>query len=279
MIIESQDTKYECISRGFAGSVNESYICRKADDNSGKYYVVNIIKVRDVARKVIEAFKNTCAVTERIKIFTWKEAVCVVSDYYESRSLERFFLPQITGKQECEEIFQNIVLTCMSEQLPYPLLYLILSQRKFNLCADKSITINYCFDFKKLDMTKTETDCVRECISLLLFLFDAKDEYELASYQVLYKKERRNGYHSFIELYTDLKNAGLPLEKDTLFKKIRRFIELRGNTIYRILRNFSIVVAIIAIVLILSQIFFGDIPILRLFTNTFKVIGNRSLYQ
>lgn len=278
MIIESQDTKYECISRGFAGNVNESYICRKADDSSGKYYVVNIIKVRRVARKVIEAFKSSDITTDRIKIFTWKEAVCVVCDYYESRSLEKFFLPQITHKQECEEIFQNIVLTCMSEQLPYPLLYLVLCQRKFNLCADKSITINYCLDFEKLDMTKTETDCLRECISMLLLLFDKKDEYELASYQVLYKKDKRNAYHSFIELYTDLKNAGLPIKKDTWLEKIHRFIELRGNTIYRILRNFSIVVAVIAIVLIMSQIFFGDIPLLRLFTNSFKVIGNRRLY-
>ena len=261
MIIESQDTKYECISRGFAGNVNESYICRKADDSSGKYYVVNIIKVRRVAREVIEAFKSSDITTDRIKIFTWKEAVCVVCDYYESRSLERFFLPQITRKQECEEIF-----------------HLVLCQRKFNLCADKSITINYCLDFEKLDMTKTETDCLRECISMLLLLFDKKDEYELASYQVLYKKDKRNAYHSFIELYTDLKNAGLPIKKDTWLEKIRRFIELRGNTIYRILRNFSIVVAVIAIVLIISQMFFGDIPLLRLFTNTFKVIGNRRLY-
>lgn len=278
MIIESQDTKYECISRGFAGSVNESYICRKADDSSNKYYVINIIYIRDVARKVIEAFKNAETITDKIKIFTWKEAVCIVSDYYESRSLERFFLPQIIKKQECEEIFQNIVLTCISEQLPYPLLYLILCQKNFNLCADKRITINYCIDFKELDLTKNEADCVRECISMLLFLFDEKNEYELASYQVLSKKEKRNAYHSFIELYTDLKNAGLPLEKDTLLKKIHRFLELRGNLIYRILRNFSITVAIIAIILILSQIFFGDIPLLRIFTNTFKVIGNRQLY-
>ncbi len=278
MIIESQDTKYECISRGFAGNVNEAYICRKADDSSGKYYVVHIIHAREVAKKIIEAFKNSDIMTDTMKIFTWKEAVCVVSDYYENRSLERFFMPQITGRRECEEIFQNIVLTCMGEQLPYPVLYLILSQRKFNLCADRRITINYCFDFEELDLTKTETDCVRECISMLLFLFDAKDEYGLASYQVLYKKERRDAYRSFIELYTDLKNAGLPLEKDTWRKKIRRFIEVRGNTIYRILRNFSIAVAVIAIVLIVSQMFFGDIPLLRLFTNSFKEIGNRRMY-
>ena len=48
---------------------------------------------------------------------------------------------------------------------------------------------------------------------------------------------------------------------------------------FHILLTFSIIVVILALIFFFSQLFFGDIPLLRLFERAFEVIGTESLVE
>lgn len=279
MIIEAPDIRYDCLSHVFRGEVNDAYICKKMNSPDSSEYTMLVISDRSTAHKFLEIIRTTEETEDIIQYFTWKDNLCVRFPYNQCRNMEKFFLPSMLKSRDCEEIFKNMVLTCMSIKLPWPLLYLILTQKKLNLETCNNISFDYCVNLEKLDDSIDEVACLKELISIILILFDKMEAENLASYQVLSMKYRRDAYHSFIELYQDLKNTGLPLEKNTLFKRINRFIRRNKDTIFLIFKIICIVMGMIAILMILCQLIFQDIPFLRIFTNSFHKIGGREMWN
>ena len=47
--------------------------------------------------------------------------------------------------------------------------------------------------------------------------------------------------------------------------------------LFRVLLRVCAVVAVLALVILISQLIFGDFPLLRLFQNTFETIGTEDL--
>ena len=73
--------------------------------------------------------------------------------------------------------------------------------------------------------------------------------------------------------------AQVPLKKDGILTKIRRFFRHNQDRIFRLVLILAVLMGILALTMVVSQIIFGDVPFLRLFVNTFKQIGTESLLQ
>jgi len=279
MIIESPANQYRVISHMFHGTVNDAYVCVLVDGPSSRQYAVNVIHDRNIIKKTVSMMYSVSDNSDCFECFTWKEALCVVFNYYENRDLEKFIRLYMGNIPKCELVFTNLVIECMSGKIPAPILKLVLDQQHFNLMADLKITMGFCLDFSLIDASVTETDCLYACISYLLILFDRLEIYDTASYQVISKKYKRNAYHSFIELYKDLKSSSLLLEKNTWHRKITSFFKRNNVLLFSILKYTCLVLALVAVILIICQITIGDVPFFRIFTNTFKKIGYRELWK
>jgi hypothetical protein len=96
---------------------------------------------------------------------------------------------------------------------------------------------------------------------------------------VLSKRYMRGSYGSFLELYRDIESSDLILEKDTVFKRLKRVWGQYAKRLWLIIKLVLFVVGIVAIILFICEFLFGDVPFMRIFINSFKVIGERNLAE
>ena len=99
------------------------------------------------------------------------------------------------------------------------------------------------------------------------------------SYELISRKSDNNSYSNFTELYRDLRIAAMPVERIGFLLRIKSFFHRNADTLFGILFWVCLILGIIALVVLLSHVVWGDIPIFRLFVNTFKNIGTESLLQ
>jgi hypothetical protein len=180
---------------------------------------------------------------------------------------------------EIEEIGTNFLLTCMTASLPYPVLYLILEQGQINISKDGGIYLSYAIDLKDLDLRKTERDCTVKCAQILREMLSTKADEKNISYELISRKSDNNSYSNFTELYRDLRIAAMPVEKRGILVRIKSFFVRNADTIFGILFWVCLILGIIALVMLLSHVVWGNVPIIRWFINTFKTIGTESLLQ
>lgn len=200
------------------------------------------------------------------------ESLCMAFPYEEPRPLERFYHGSMYGYEERRQIYQNIVAACAAAGLPYPILYLLLRKNCLNIRKDNSIFFTYYIYPNEISPEQQEEQCVRICAEQLAVMMEQGGKEEGAGISLLRKKLRRNAYHSFPQLYQDLRLADS--RKNGLLKKMRP--NLKQDTkdrVFRILLAATIVIAVLAAMLFVSQAISGDVPILRVFTDSFKHIG------
>ena len=73
--------------------------------------------------------------------------------------------------------------------------------------------------------------------------------------------------------------TALPRLKPSLKSTFRGFWQNNRDRLFRLLLVLCILLAIAAVVILVSQLIFGDVPLLRLFRHTFDVIGTENLHQ
>ena len=98
-----------------------------------------------------------------------------------------------------------------------------------------------------------------------------------AAHELLRKKAKRDAYNAFPELYRDIRITALPEEKTGLRQRLRGAWQRNRDVLFRVLLRVCAVVAVLALVILISQLIFGDFPLLRLFQNTFETIGTEDL--
>lgn len=277
MLIESPAKNYKVIGRTFYGAANDSYICTVFGSGNKKRYAVNVISDRELIKKLIAAFHSTARCRDCFECFTWRNFFCVVFAANESRNFEKFLPAKIPDCGTFLKIARNIVLECMTFQVPYPVLDLIIRQKKLNLFCDGKISFDCCLDFKNFDSSVTEKDCVQDTAEFLLQVCRRCSMTHLALYPLIERRTARNGYGSFPELYGDLKNTGISFEKIGFFERLCRFFKKRGTTIFNIVKYLLAALTVVAMLALICQFIFGDVPFFRIFTNTFRKIGERTL--
>ena len=282
MTFTSRDTSYIVTSTILRSAVNDCYTARLEDGNGGREFTLIVVNDHDTVKSMMEIeSKNRVASTEGVLIetFTSGQSFVMVFPFRQDRPLNRFFVGEAYTLERCEDICTNLLLTCISCGLPFPFLYLILEQELINLSRDDSIFFSYSVDLSSLDTTKTEKDCAVKCADIMLAVLETKSDVKNVSYELLSKKSANSSYSRFTELYRDLRIAATPVKKRKILVRVRSFFYRNADRLFGILFWIALILGIVALILLLTHLVWGDVPFLRIFFNSFKNIGTESLQQ
>ncbi len=281
MIYQSQKMRLKTIRVIGQTPVNDILICQDQNAAEEGLYTVLAVHDHEVVKKILTVYeqseyemKSSC-----IDSFSDQGAFLLVYPYYRERSLEQFYMGTTYTLSECEDVCINTILTCISAELPYPLLYLILEQRQLQLARNHNVYLEYMIDLETLDPKITERDCVVQCAKILRELLEPKSAQKAVSYQLLDKKISKKSYHRFTELYKDVRIAAVSQNKNGILGRLRAWFLRNRDRLFRVLLWVCVILLILVAVSFATQAIFGDIPWLRLFFNGFKKIGTESLLQ
>lgn len=281
MIYESPNMRLKCIHIVKKGTANDIMVCQDLNSSGGSLYTLLIVKKHKTARKFLEIFEKSEQKENSsiVECFSVESEFFIVFPYKQERLLLSFYNGKSYSLTECEDICINVILTCISSGLPYPILYLILEQRQLHLSRDHSVYLGYQIDLSELDESRTERDCTVQCARLLIELLEAKSSQKAVSYVLLQKKVAKRSYQKFTELYKDIRIAAAPKKKKGLLAALKRVFMRNRDRLFGILLWICVLLIIFVIASFLTQAFLGDIPWLRFFMNSFKTIGTESLLQ
>lgn len=281
MIFESGKLRLETISTKTLGEVNDCYICRDLASSGGTLYTVIVVHKHEVVRDVLEMFQMSSRKGEGTLIdnFSVGDRHILVFPYHRERPLVDFYEGESMTLAQCEEVCISTILTCITSDLPYPVLHLLLKNNQLQLSVDYSVFLGYEMDLGELDMTAGEKECTQECASLLLELLRPKAGQKATSYYLLEKKVANGSYDRFTDLYRDITIAAVTKKKITPFFVIRLWIKRNADTIIGVLFWISLILGVFALSILLSRLFLAGNSWIRILFNTFKNIGTESLLQ
>lgn len=281
MVYQTGNMLLQEVQRLHQGKVNDVMICQDLASDTQVYYTVISIKNHDIARQMVEIYENAGPDTRNTYItgFTWQQNYMMVFPYYKERPIEQFLYSDIHGVKECEQLCKNIVVECMASGIPYPMMYLQLAQGQIHIQKDGNVHLGYRLDLERLERDTEEKDCVAVCGNFLFHMLESVNSGDAASYQLLKYKNMRSGYSKFSDLYKDLQTTTEKEEKKSLWAKIGVFLGKLRDKLFGILLVLSILVFVIALMMIVSQVIYADIPLMRVFMNTFEKIGTESLVR
>lgn len=260
---------------------NEVYVCREISNGNNLLYTVISIKDKTIAKEYLKIFSDIKADSEKpyIDSFSYEGDFVMVFPYKNERPLESFYMGGSTSISDSEEICVNLILECLTTTLPYPFLYLILKQRRLNLSKDRSVYFDYNIDLAELDSQIEESDCAVQASAILLWILENKASQKPTSYELLKKKNEKQAYNKFSELYKDICITQTRKTKTGLWASIRRWFIENSDRLFRVLLVICLIMGVLVVVSIFSQVVWGDIPWLRVFINTFKYIGKESMIK
>lgn len=284
MVYYAQGMELEVVSEAFRGAVNDVLVCRDRLSASGTLYTVLALHDRDYARKMLAVLENSGAAGESpcLLRFSQNETLLFVFPYREERKFSAFAKGQAVTPRVGEGIGVNLVMECLSAGLPWPLLYLVLSQDCVQIAKDNTIYFTMLLDLADLDPERNEKNCVSCCARLLLELLEPsakRRRKRLKSYELIRRKSGKNVYNGFPELYQDIKVTALPAKKSSLKTRASIFWQDHRDGLFRLLLVLCVLLVLAAAVVLASHLLFGEIPLLRLFQNSFDVIGTENLHQ
>ena len=280
MVFQSQKMQLQSVRIVLKNDVNEVHVCRNLIDKSGGLYTVICVKDHMLVRKFLTVCEQTKSEESFfVDCFSDGENQIIVFPYVKERLLDNFYRPDILSVSECEDVCINTIIACMSSPLPWPLLYLVLTQGQLHLSRDGSVYLGYMIDLEDLDVTRTEKDCTVRCARILLDLLRPKEGRQVNSLKLLDKKVAKASYTRFVELYKDVRISAAPRQQTKFFRRLRGWFARNKDALFRVLLWISIILALFVVLSFLSQLIFGDVPWLRLFINSFDKIGTESLLQ
>ena len=281
MIYESGKMRLLPVSTKFVGPVNDCYICRDLMSSGGILYTTIVIHDHDVVRKVLEMFKLSNRNGKEILVdeFAAADKHVLVFPYHNERPLFDFYEGESLTLSECEDVCISTILACITCDLPYPIVYLLLIGGMLNLANDGSVYFGYEMDLSKLDDTISEKECTDVCAKILLRMLKPKAGQKATSYYLLEKKIANSSYTRFPDLYRDITIAAVSKKKITVWFLIKLWIKRNQDTIIGVMFWISLILGVITLSIILSRLFLGGNSWFRLLFNTFKKIGTESLLQ
>lgn len=278
MIYQSDRLSYRPVMTVFRGEVNDVLICRDAETNRNTFYTLWVLKNHEIVKKLIRIMEASSRGYEScLDFFQYENQYCIVFPHVKERKLDVFYMSSQFSLERCTKICQNLVLQCLLSGLPYPLLYLVLKQEQIHLLKDYDIALGYSLDLANLDENIKEKDCAAECAFLAREFLKEKDTKKNIAYKLLTKKIPREGYDSLQVLYRDLKATSMAGARRSLVERIKIWWDNEQGRVFRLLLIVCLILLVFAGICLISRIVFGDVPLLRIFTNHFKQIGTESM--
>ena len=265
----------------FRGKVNDVMVCQDIANDGKVYYTVIVVHDRELAKKLMKLFhgKGERSRSKFVADYTWKNLYMMVFDYVRERPLDSFFSSEIQNLRECEQMGLNLTVECLAGGTPYPFLFLQLKQGQINISKDRSIYLGYDIDLEEFSEERTEKDCATLCAKIVFSYIEEMKSAKATSYKLLEKKLWKSGYQRFTDFYKDLKMASQPLQKEGMIEKSKKMYKHNQDRIFRFVMVLCVILGIVALAMIISQVFFSDVPFFRLFINPFRQIGTESLLQ
>ncbi|MBP3198315.1 MAG: hypothetical protein J6N21_15100 [Butyrivibrio sp.] len=281
MIYESGKMRLLPVATKSIGKVNDCFICRDLASSGGILYTVIVVHEHEIVRKILELFQLSGRSGKEVLVdnFAVADKHVLVFPYHNERPLFDFYEGETLSLSKCEEICISTILACITCDLPYPILYLLLKNEKLNLSSDGSVYLSYDISLDELDETISERECTDICARLLLRILEPKAGQKATSYYLLDKKVANGSYQKFPDLYRDVTIAAVSKKKITPFFIIKLWFKRNADTLIGILFWLSFLLGLFALSIFLSSILLGGNSWLRLLFNTFKKIGTESLLQ
>ncbi len=281
MIYESDKMRLLTVSTRSIGEVNDCYICKDLNSDGGILYTVIVVHDHSVVRQVLELFKMSERTGDGVLVdeFACGDREVLVFPYHRERPLTEFYNGDSLTLAECEEVCISTILACITCNLPYPILYLLLTGNQLQMAGDRSVYFAYEMNLADLDPETGESECTGVCARLLLKLLEPKSGQKATSYYLLSKKTANASYDRFTDLYRDVTIAAVSQEKITPYVRFRLWLARNTDRILGVLFWISVILGIFALSILLSRLFLGGNSWLRLLFNTFKQIGTESLLQ
>ena len=281
MIYESDKMRLLPVSTKFASQVNDCYICRDLKSSAGILYTTIVIHDHDVVRRVLEMFRLSNRNGKEILVdeFAMSDKHILVFPYHNERPLFDFYEGESLTLSQCEDVCISTILACITCDLPYPIVYLLLTGGMLNLASDRSVYFGYEMDLSKLDDTISEKECTDICAKILLKMLEPKAGQKATSYYLLQKKTANSSYSRFPDLYRDVTIAAVSKKKITVWFLIKLWVKRNSDTIIGVLFWISVILGLVTLSIIFSRLLLGGNSWFRLLFNTFKKIGTESLLQ
>ena len=276
-----QPSRYRLLHRYKKSPANEVMICEDTRDTAGGKCTVLAVDDHRIMHRFIDIYDSREDIPKETEpvILSEEGRNFVVYPYVQERPLDDFYMGGAMTLVECEEVCINLIISCMTSNLPWPVLFLVLKQREIQLARDRAVHISYKLDLTQLDDTIGESECAVECAKILLELLEPKAASKAKSYLLLKKKTEKTSYGSFKELYKDVEIAAEPNKKHGILAALKAWFNRNKGNLFRILLWVSLILAIFVIVTFITNLIFGDVPWLRLFIRSFEKIGLESLLQ
>lgn len=263
------------------GNVNDIEVCQDISVPSGPLYALITIKERETAKQMLSIFggeEKAVGGDGLVKhVFSLDTTLCFLFEYHDERALDRFGDSQLISPVLREDACINLVLSCLAARLPFPLLYLALDNENIHISKDNSVYFTPFFDLTRLDTGINEAECARKCLDIILDILGRNAKKRLKSLNLLRMKKASSSNLTFPELYRDIKITALPKQKKRFRQRITEFFSQTQDPLFRVLLVVCCVIFAFALIVLASQLIFGDIPLFRLFSDSFKIIGTEQL--
>lgn len=291
------------------GEANEVYICQNRAVLEKERYLLWELKDRGIARYLLEQDNQRSQALSSLQkereqapspimpfeeVFLCGDRVCFLFPYEEPRPLLRYAV--LLQPWEKERVPVQLFALCMGAALPWPLLYMLLASKNVNVRKDGCVYFTYELDLAELDPDKTEKDCVSVFIVLLLKAMESctvkffqwsmlwgrnkneesihrhryKEKQERNRRRLLEKKAARGQYETLLEVYQDFRAPVVRKKRLQLSPKAKKWL-------YRLAIWTAVICIVLAAGAVISSVFFRDMPLLRVFSNTFDKIGTQNL--
>lgn len=287
MIYYPRGMELEVVSELFRGRVNDAVVCRDRLSASGEMYTLLIVHNREYAMKLLGVLEDNTrdGTSPCIMSFAQNDKLIFMFPYREERKLSSFVKGQITDITTSETIAVNLVMECLSVALPWPLLHLVLEQELVNINKDNTVYFTMNIDLEKLDPEVNEKKCVSDCVWMLMEILDApiagkhKRKKQSKSLELIRKKSTKGAYTCLPELYQDIRFTAIIIKESSLARGFKGFWKRNRDRFFKILFALCIALVVVALLMLITKLIFGDIPWLRLFENRFDVIGTQDLHR
>lgn len=270
MVYQTASMKLKMLSVILTGECGDILLCREMAEGEEKPFpadckVLWIVKERKMVRFLMKP-ENALP---WIECFPYGEHLCIVMPYEKRRPLFKFWKAVQEKGPDKETVCREIITLCMTCRFPHPVLELLLKQRQLNMKEDGGLYFTWEADLALLDLNVRERDCVQAC-AVLLTEFLGADGESFRICELMGKKLSRGQYQTFLDLYLDWKQPPCTRQKWSFSDR------LKVRTFY----IFSAAAAILFFLMVIAAVSclaFGDIPLLRLFTEPFRRIGTEVL--
>lgn len=280
MIYYLDDKVLETVATLFSGKVNDVVVCKDAASPAGTKYIMLVIHDHDCVKRLLPIWDSCGSEAPYLFSFAQNDLLIYGFPFRTDRRFSSFAKGQMISPTVGETICVNLVMECISSPFPPQLLYLMLTQDCVHITKENEIYFTPSLDLSQLDEEIGERECTICCASMILRLLEGSSRRRgknLKSFELIRKKIKSNSYSAFTELYRDIRLTSMPGGKLSIKARLKGWWLRNKDTLFRWLLVLCIVAAVVALVMLISQLIYGDIPLLRLFKHCFDIIGTENL--